>query len=293
MLEALGVRTLGEFAALPAPSVVRPLEADYQALARGESGASLRPYHPEAPIREEVIVSGGPVLELAGSLGGPAAIALVARRISLRLEGRGRGAARLDVTAIADGETREMPVTIDGAVSDAEELARVLAPVLDAAALESPALASHGGWRLRVVVSGEAIATGAAVEVMAEGSSSPVRAEGSRPFPRIAEPRAAGDAGHAEGTAPFARAEDGELFARVASEARSRPDPDQVLADVEVPIHPLAVVLSSSGSLFALAPPATADDRRDVHRRTRRGKQRRSRPTPQAQPRLFDRASNK
>ncbi|HEY0993906.1 MAG TPA: hypothetical protein VGD80_42915, partial [Kofleriaceae bacterium] len=33
MLEALGVRTLGEFAALPAPSVSRPLEADYQALA--------------------------------------------------------------------------------------------------------------------------------------------------------------------------------------------------------------------------------------------------------------------
>src|SRR3569832_1434390 len=32
MLEALGVRTLGEFAALPAPSVARPLEADYRAL---------------------------------------------------------------------------------------------------------------------------------------------------------------------------------------------------------------------------------------------------------------------
>jgi len=43
MLEALGVRTLGEFAALPAPSVSRPLEADYQALARGDSGSALRP----------------------------------------------------------------------------------------------------------------------------------------------------------------------------------------------------------------------------------------------------------
>lgn len=41
VLEGLGVRTLGEFAALPAPSVARPLEADYQALARGDSGAQL------------------------------------------------------------------------------------------------------------------------------------------------------------------------------------------------------------------------------------------------------------
>jgi len=54
MLEALGVATLGEFAALPAPShaVVRPFEADYQALARGDSGHALRPYAPEAPISE-------------------------------------------------------------------------------------------------------------------------------------------------------------------------------------------------------------------------------------------------
>src|SRR5690606_895849 len=89
MLEALGVRTLGEFAALPAPSIARPLEADYQALARGESGAHLRPYAPEAPIREDVVVSAGNVLERDGQLGGPAAIALVARRIALRLAGRG------------------------------------------------------------------------------------------------------------------------------------------------------------------------------------------------------------
>ncbi|NVB80330.1 MAG: hypothetical protein HOV81_18195, partial [Kofleriaceae bacterium] len=87
MLESLGVRTLGEFASLPAPSVARPLEADYQALARGESGASLRSYMPEAPIREDIVVSAGSVLEAPGSLGGAAAIALVARRIALRLAG--------------------------------------------------------------------------------------------------------------------------------------------------------------------------------------------------------------
>jgi hypothetical protein len=67
-------------------------------------------------------------------------------------------------------------------------------------------------------------------------------------------------------------------------------------ADIfESAIDPLAVVLASSGSLFALSPPGVpeARDRRDAHRRTRRGKQRRARPTPQVQPRLFDRSSTK
>src|SRR5687768_5974405 len=109
MLEALGVRTLGEFAALPAPSIARPLEADYRALARGECDVTLRPYAPEAPIREEVVVSAGNVLELqdllpagehAGGLSFAGAVALVAQRIALRLAGRARGAARLEVTAV-------------------------------------------------------------------------------------------------------------------------------------------------------------------------------------------------
>ncbi len=96
MLEALGVRTLGEFAALPAPSIARPLDADYRALARGESDARLRPYAPEAPVREEVTVSAGNVLDLqdllpageqAGGLSFAAAVALVSRRIALRSRG--------------------------------------------------------------------------------------------------------------------------------------------------------------------------------------------------------------
>jgi hypothetical protein len=60
-------------------------------------------------------------------------------------------------------------------------------------------------------------------------------------------------------------------------------------------MNQLSVVLASSGSLFALASPMGmgSTDRRDVHRRTRRGKQRRTRPTAQVQPRLFDRVSQK
>src|SRR5262245_6382800 len=94
MLEALGVRTLGEFAALPAPSVARPLEADYQALARGDSGSALRPYAPEAPIREELVVRHD------GSLfGGAAAVVARAGRGAPRLAGGGGGARRVGATS--------------------------------------------------------------------------------------------------------------------------------------------------------------------------------------------------
>jgi protein ImuB len=84
MLEALGVSTLGEFAALPAPSTCnrRPLEADYQALARGESGTTLRAYAPDAPIREDIAIK--------APLSVPAATAVLAERIAMRLAGRGR-----------------------------------------------------------------------------------------------------------------------------------------------------------------------------------------------------------
>jgi hypothetical protein len=259
MLEALGVRTLGEFAALPAPSVARPLEADYQALARGESGTALRPYVPEAPIREEIVVSAGNVVELAdllpadaraGGVSGPAAIALVAQRIALRLAGRGRGAARVDVAAMTPTGAREVPVTIDQPITDAEALARMLAPALEAAAAELPAVARPGAWRLRVVVAAEAIA-GAADEA---APSIFALAEGTEPVPRIAA--------------------------------------DEVSAAGDV----LAVVLATAGSLFALSPPdlqaERRDERRDAHRRTRRGKQRRGRPAPLAQARMFDERSS-
>jgi hypothetical protein len=54
-------------------------------------------------------------------------------------------------------------------------------------------------------------------------------------------------------------------------------------------VDALTVVLSGPGSLFALSSPDLRAERRDAHRRTRRGKQRRTRPTPSAQSQLFDR----
>jgi nucleotidyltransferase/DNA polymerase involved in DNA repair len=153
MLESLGVRTLGEFAALPAPSVARPLEADYQALARGDSGNVLRPYAPEAPIREELVVG------TADSLfGGSAATAALADRLELRLRGRARGASRLEVSIVGGAADRSVPVTPDAPASTAQELADLIAPVIG----EAPGASA----RLRVVVVGEAI-VGAPAQVAA------------------------------------------------------------------------------------------------------------------------------
>lgn len=255
MLEALGVRTLGEFAALPAPSVARPFEADYQALARGEGGNALRPYTPDAPIREEAAIGSGP-----HALSGPAAIALLAERVALRLQGRGRSAARLEVTVVgADGE-RPVPITpmrasepgaiASGLLSSAEVIAEAIgAAVGDAVHARVPASSTPAGppaaaappaARLRVVVSGEALA------------GDPVDASVELPVQRglAAVPAAALD------------------------------ERTQVLA----------VVLSTTGGAaerFGLTSPIA--DRRDLHRRTRRGKQRRRTRTGEvlAQPRLF------
>jgi hypothetical protein len=145
MLEALGVRTLGEFAALPAPSVARPLEADYQALARGDSGCALRPYAPQAPIREELTVGNAESL-----FGGQAAVAALAQRVALRLAGRARGAARLEVTIAGPGGERVVPLAADRATSSTDELAQLIAPLVDGA--------PGAQAKLRVVVVGEAIA---------------------------------------------------------------------------------------------------------------------------------------
>lgn len=177
MLEALGVRTLGEFAALPAPSVARPLEADYQALARGDSGTGLRPYAPEAPIREEAVLS--------PASGGGAAIATLADRIALRLAGRARGAARIEVTVSGSAEAdRIIPITAAMAPLSAMTTPGGRSPTLGLQVLESPeALAEALGkalsdelataWRLKATVVAEAIA-GAALAEPAAPAPAPI-----------------------------------------------------------------------------------------------------------------------
>jgi protein ImuB len=175
MLEALGVRTLGEFAALPAPSVARPLEADYQGLARGDSGHMLRPYAPDGPVRELAAIT-------ASALSAPAAIAMLASRIALRIAGRGRGAARLDVTL--GGEAGERVVSIVPAVAEADgsHRGRVLESAEELAEALAGALGDLGAvWRLRVVVTGEALAgeLAAGRDAVAADAEAPIAAQGA------------------------------------------------------------------------------------------------------------------
>ncbi len=263
MLEALGVRTLGEFAALPAPSVARPIEADYQALARGDSGQSLRPYAPEAPVREDVVLSsaeGG-----RSGLATSSAIAHLAERVAARLAGRGRGAARLEVTVsgasgeqvvpILPGVTSrdDRPVPLSSlagptrrVIDSSEDLANAIALAVDSDQA-SP-------WRLRVVVTGEAIAG----EVAANDRS-------------------------AIAVASDTTAERIDAFAADAGES----------------LDLMNVVLASTGSTsdsgtWRLTHPGHSrilrDERRDAHRRTQRGKaaeRRRVRDREFVQARLF------
>ena len=148
MLEALGVRTLGEFAALPAPTVGRPIDrlggggVDYQALARGDSGHVLRPYAPDAPIREEIAIT--------QAVSGPAAIAAISRRIAMRLDGRGRGARRIEVTALGEAGEKAFAIGDGSGLATAGDIADALGA---AGVLNDPL------WRLRVVVSGELVDT--------------------------------------------------------------------------------------------------------------------------------------
>ena len=347
MLEALGVRTLGEFAALPAPSVARPLEADYRALARGESGTHLRPYAPESAIREELVVSAGNVLDAEGTVSGPTAISIVAKRIALRLEGRGRGAARVELVATTEEGARtivpdlaavaELGVAAAAAQADLPgHISQRATPAITSAELLSRAFAQvlevtgeATTWRLRATVIGEAVTVMDEHEVAVTNEyAMPVRtidAIAVAPVMQrasVASTSLAATAGGGSAVAAVTSVTSGARLTR-ASEPRTRPahatGPQPRVANTNEHEHargtiansnhygaselagagnaspiladPLAVVLSTSGALFALTP-GQPDSAAREHRRTRRGKQRRSRSmTAPVQARLFDRRS--
>ncbi len=219
MLDALGIRTLGEFAALPEPSVQTravAIETDFQALARGDSGHGLRPYAPEAAIREDIAISSVVTC--------PIAIEVITNRAAIRLAGRTRGATRLELTLTNAPGTAETPervvqIALDRASGDADELADAI--------VATGALGELAGiTRMKLVVTGEALVGGLGAEQ--------------------------------------ARAEREALDAEI--------------------VDALAVVLSTSASsdvrgAWALtpwtAPAGVRAERRDAHRRTQRGKDRR------------------
>jgi protein ImuB len=68
MLCAAGVKTLGQFAALPPPSVDRPCTIDYRELARGNGPSELTPFRPlRAQRRHERARSDGRQLALVSA----------------------------------------------------------------------------------------------------------------------------------------------------------------------------------------------------------------------------------
>lgn len=129
MLEALGVRTLGAFAELPPPSVLRPerggWDADFQALARGDGGARLEPYAPTGAIAERVAL-GAPGTPSVG-----AAVELLARRLAARAAGRAghqAPAVELMVRLTGSGAPAIRAAHVPGADSDglADAIGRAL-----------------------------------------------------------------------------------------------------------------------------------------------------------------------
>lgn len=110
MLQTCGVNTLGDFAALPPPSVSRPwVDVDFQALARGAGSARLsgvsRDAVLERPVVERVELEAG---DLATAL--PVALRTACDRASLRLEGRERGATALRVRLLSMAEPPAEPL---------------------------------------------------------------------------------------------------------------------------------------------------------------------------------------
>ncbi len=160
VLEVLGVRTLGAFAALPPPSVARPWDADFQSLARGDGGAAMRPIAPVGPIDERAPVGAG--------VGVGAAIGAIAARIGARLAGRDRAAAALELELEGHAPIRIIP---DAPVSAAAELADLLGAAVGAAAV-------HPTW-VRARVTGfahDGEETAAVVTPMVAQGSVPVAA---------------------------------------------------------------------------------------------------------------------
>ena len=266
MLEALGVRTLGEFAALPAPSVSRSpsaLEADYQALARGDSGTGLRPYTPEAPIREEAVLS-------AASSGG-AAIAMLADRIALRLRGRARGAARLEVAVT--GTSDAPPASASAANANAP----------------TAALADGSG----------PIGTGASKVIPITPAMAPLSTLATAPAGMLPLLESAESLAEALGKA---LGDDLHTASRIKVAVTAEAVSGDAAADADhaapppAPIDVLGVVLATTGSLgtWQLTSPtsgsasALRSERRDAHRRTRASRAGRARSRVDlVQPRLF------
>jgi hypothetical protein len=126
MLDALNIKTLGQFAELPPPSVMRPdrggWDADFQALARGDGGANLAPFSPSGPIAERIQLPAMQPLSLGDAPTIPsvgASVELLAQRLAARLLGRGADDVAVELTIRLTGDG-SLPAIRSVVVQDAD-----------------------------------------------------------------------------------------------------------------------------------------------------------------------------
>jgi len=151
-LGLLGVRTLGDFAALPPPSVGRRWArgaVDAQTLARGLDPRPLQPFMPAEPIRESVELEAD-VVELE-----PLAFVMrpLFERAITRLVGRARAVARAALRLRGEGRTTELTVAPSQPTTSARILVDLSRAHLAERRLEHPVKTLE----IEVLADGEAV----------------------------------------------------------------------------------------------------------------------------------------
>jgi protein ImuB len=166
MLMLLGVTTLGDFAALPPPSVGRrwaQATVDAQAQARGDDRRPLRPFLPAEPVVETLELE-SPLTELE-----PLTFVLrpLAERALARLSGRARAVARLAIRLSGEGRTTEVAIAPSQPTVSARTLVDLTRAHLAERTLEHPVAA------VELVVAEEGPAVATALELFPREAESP------------------------------------------------------------------------------------------------------------------------
>ena len=185
MLHTCGVKTLGDFAALPPPSVSRPwLDVDFQALARGHGPATVRGVRRDGALGRRVVER----VDLPGSERAEEPLWLALRtlcdRACLRLDGRDRAATAVRLRLVGPAsQTTEVSARRTRPTSSSRDVLDMLGQELAHLGVLPPARAAE----LEIVAEAEPVA--AALELFA--------AEAPRARTQYAAPRAAQHAAQA------------------------------------------------------------------------------------------------
>jgi protein ImuB len=253
MLQLLGVRTLGDFAALPPPSVGRRWaqdSVDAQALARGEDRTPLRAFHPSEPVREAIELD-APVHELE-----PLAFVLrpLAERAVARLSGRARAVARLMVRLAGEGRSTEVSIAPTQPTTSTRTLVDLARAHLAERTLEHPVVA------VELVVVEEGEAAPGTLELFPRH----LQGEADAPDPAavdlaVARLRAAFGAEAVHGTHLVDRHRPEAAFEPVAFTLEAAPRSRKKRSPPRPRVLPLLTYRSGGSALRLVEPPASVD----------------------------------